>query len=657
MAVAVAFGGEIRNGGFDDYAVRPDVDGHHVAAHHGGVIVAEGRYWWYGQTFRKLPQKDGAAATDVGVVMYSSEDLLKWKNEGVVLSVTGEGERAGPLRFERPKIIHNQKTGRYVLWCHYVGKPGSHGVYVGTADAGVASCDKINSDYTWHGIQRPAGKNATVKDSTLFQETNGDAYFVFDSYAVDENGRKEPRCIYIAKLSDDYLTTTEVRRISEARGREAPALIKRGDYYFLFTSGCSGWQPNKGKVQRARSIWGPYEDLGNFAAGEKAEITFNAQSTYVFELHGQPGSFVFMGDRWNMTDMSRSAHIWLPLEFPTKDTVQLRYFEQWDLTNGSLSNTARALDLSKVASPVLLRGDDTHAYRDPAVIYHDGVFHLFYSYNPPPDPDGKVYWFTAVSTSRDLVNWTEPRLLTPKDQRLNFSSPGNVVRFGNEWIMCLQTYPTPGAHKDGPVRYGDETARIFIMRSTNLLDWSAPELLRVKGPDVPVEKMGRMIDPCLIEDRNEPGKWWCFFKQNGASRAWSRDLKTWTYAGHFPCGENTCVIADGDEYVLFHSPGNGVGIKRSKDLLNWRDEVLLTLGQRAWPWARNGRLTAGFVLDLRGDPAAGKALMFFHASAVSEKNPLGFWANCSIGLAWSDNLKNWSWPGKSGSSTGDLQQR
>jgi hypothetical protein len=56
-----------------------------------------------------------------------------------------------------------------------------------------------------------------------------------------------------------------------------------------------------------------------------------------------------------------------------------------------------------------------------------------------------------------------------------------------------------------------------------------------------------------------------------------------------------------------------------------------------------GRLTAGFVLDLRKDPAVRKALMFFHASAFSEKTR-GFWANCSLGLAWSDDLKNWSWP-------------
>lgn len=315
----------------------------------------------------------------------------------------------------------------------------------------------------------------------------------------------------------------------------------------------------------------------------------------------------------------------------------------------AITNDARSdrqiIPISALSSPVLLRGDDTHAYRDPTAIYHNGEFHLFYTYNPPPDADGKVHWFTAVSKSRDLAHWTEPRLLTPKDQTLNFSSPGNVIRFGQEWVLCLQTYPMPGLRHGGPIRFGDASARVFIMRSRDLIEWSAPELLRVKGPEVPVEKMGRMIDPYLIEDRDEPGKWWCFFKQDGASRAWSRDLKTWTYGGNFPSGENVCVVRDGDEYVLFHSPVNGIGIMRSKDMAHWRDEGLLTLGQSDWLWAREGRVTAGFVLDLRRDPAVGKALMFFHASAFPE-SARGFWSHCSLGIAWSDDLKNWSWPGK-----------
>ena len=54
-----------------------------------------------------------------------------------------------------------------------------------------------------------------------------------------------------------------------------------------------------------------------------------------------------------------------------------------------------------------------------------------------------------------------------------------------------------------------------IWRGDDLLHWSDPELLRVKGPDIPRENIGRMIDPYLIQDKDDTRKWGCFYKQQG----------------------------------------------------------------------------------------------------------------------------------------------
>ncbi len=302
------------------------------------------------------------------------------------------------------------------------------------------------------------------------------------------------------------------------------------------------------------------------------------------------------------------------------------------------SPDAGGVNFSAIPSPIIFRGDATTAYRDPAVIYDHGWFYLYFSLMEI-DSDKKVFARTAWSKSDDLVHWTKPKVFTPQDQHLNYGSPGGVIRFGGEWILCLQTYPRPNGE-----RFGNKDSRIWIMRSNDLENWGPAELLQVKGPDVPQEKMGRMIDPFLIKDKDDPNKWWCFFKQNGISLSWSRDLKTWTFEGNIQAGENPCVIVDGGEYVLFHSPGNGIGVKRSADLKTWKNAGLLTLGQKAWPWAQ-GRLTAGFVLDLRGDPKVGKALLFFHGSDFPENDPRGGFDNfASLGLAWSDDLQNWHWP-------------
>jgi len=300
--------------------------------------------------------------------------------------------------------------------------------------------------------------------------------------------------------------------------------------------------------------------------------------------------------------------------------------------------------LDQLDSPVLLRGDDRIACRDPAAFYHDGTFYLFYSFVETED-NGHVYWYTAMSTSPDLKEWSAPRKITPRDQTLNFSSPGNVIRFNNEWVLCLQTYPIPGLKRSDELRFANENARIFIMRSQDLIYWSEPELLYVKGPDVSREEMGRIIDPYLVADIHEPGKWWCFYKQKGASYSWSYDLVNWTYQERVDAGENVCVLTEDDEYIMLHSPKNGVGIKRSKDLTNWYDwGEIITLGQSEWPWAET-RLTAGFILDLREQPEFGKYVMFFHGSGPGkQKTPDNVHANCSIGIAWSNNLQIWEWP-------------
>ncbi|WP_413375473.1 hypothetical protein [Paenibacillus taichungensis] len=293
--------------------------------------------------------------------------------------------------------------------------------------------------------------------------------------------------------------------------------------------------------------------------------------------------------------------------------------------------------LNQLQSPIVLQGNALIAYRDPAVIAHEGKVYLYYTL-VETEPTGEVFMYTAMSTSTDWIHWSRAVRLTPRDRRLNYSSPGNIVRVQDRWLICLQTYPRP----DGQ-QYGNEDARIWIMDSTDLLHWSTPELIRVKGPDIAVEQMGRMIDPYLVEDRDEQGKWWCFYKQDGVSCSYSHDMTQWTYAGRESAGENVCIVHNSEEYIMFHSPENGIGVMRSPNLHEWTaDPVLLTLGQADWPWAR-GRITAGVVLDAREIRDVGCYVMFFHGTGPEDERTI-FDTHACIGLAWSDDLLNWDWP-------------
>ena len=179
------------------------------------------------------------------------------------------------------------------------------------------------------------------------------------------------------------------------------------------------------------------------------------------------------------------------------------------------------------------------------------------------------------------------------------------------------------------------------MKSCDLVNWEYPEILKVKG-DIPIENMGRMIDPFLISDIKDPKKWWCLYKQNGVSASYSYDLKNWTYHGKTESGENVCAIKKDGEYLIFHSPPNGIGLLKTKDLVNFESSgELITLGQANWEWAK-GRITAGFLLDLMDDPEYRKYIMFFHGSGPESEETM-FDHHASVGMAWSDDLVSWEW--------------
>ena len=72
----------------DDYffpgKVWVDNNGIAINAHGGGILFYDNTYFWYGE--HKIEGKIGNTA-QVGVHLYSSKNLYKWKDEGIVLRV------------------------------------------------------------------------------------------------------------------------------------------------------------------------------------------------------------------------------------------------------------------------------------------------------------------------------------------------------------------------------------------------------------------------------------------------------------------------------------------------------------------------------------------------------------------------------------------
>ena len=134
--------------------IWPDDKGVHINAHGGGILFHDGTYYWFGE--HKIEGGAGNVA-QVGVGVYASKDLYQWKNEGIALKVSEDP--ASPITkgciIERPKVLFNTKTGKFVMWFHHelAGKG------YGAALSGVAVADKVTGPYTYLESFRP---NAVV---------------------------------------------------------------------------------------------------------------------------------------------------------------------------------------------------------------------------------------------------------------------------------------------------------------------------------------------------------------------------------------------------------------------------------------------------------------------------------------------------------------
>ena len=342
----------------------PDTEGNHINAHGGGIIFYNNTYYWFGEYRLPGNEKD---RSHYGVGCYSSKDLVTWKNGGLALKVIDDTASllVRGCVIERPKVIYNKKTGKFVMWFHHELK----GKGYKAALTGVAISDNITGPYKYLRSLRPnAGiwplnftdeqKKATVKetdlkawsdewkkavrdglflrrdfaggqmarDMNLFVDSDGKAYHVFSS--------EENQTLHIAELTDDYLDFTgRYFRVLPGDSNEAPAIFKKSGKYYLFTSGTTGWNPNPGRIAVSDGLFKDWTPMGNPCKGteEENKITFGSQSTYVLPVKGKKDLLIFMADRWTPQNLADSRYIWLPVEWGNGIPV-IKWHSEWDLS-------------------------------------------------------------------------------------------------------------------------------------------------------------------------------------------------------------------------------------------------------------------------------------------------------------------------------------
>jgi len=352
VALGLAHAAESR-GQFQPGQIWNDTDGKPINAHGGGILFHDGVYYLYGE-FKEgrtyLPKVNkawgGTRVIAGGVSCYSSTNLYDWKNEGLALPSVAEDpdhDLACENVIERPKVIYNAKTKKFVMWLHQ-DSPDYQ-----AAHAGVAVSDTPTGPFKYIGSFRPnagvwpvnvtkedkkPGENNLLardfkggqmaRDMTLFVDDDGKAY---QFYSSEGNPT-----MHVSLLTDDYLKPAgKYARIFIERSTEAPAVFKRNGKYYLLGSGCTGWKPNAARLAVADNIFGPWTELGNPCQGDDADKTYFCQSAFVLPVAGQNNQFIAVFDRWKQWDLADSRYVWLPMEFAADGKPTLRWRDHWSL--------------------------------------------------------------------------------------------------------------------------------------------------------------------------------------------------------------------------------------------------------------------------------------------------------------------------------------
>ncbi|WP_321015884.1 family 43 glycosylhydrolase, partial [Hungatella effluvii] len=178
-------------------SIRPgkvwlDTEGKRIQAHGGSLLYENGTYYWYGENKEKTTGED--AVLHWGIKCYASKDLYNWEDQGIIIPPDTEDENSSlhpTSKMERPHIIYNKNTKKYVCWIKVINRGGSQTETVLTADRLLGPYIKVKE-----GI-KPLGMNAGDFDLAVAED--GKAYYYFERIHSE---------IICADLTVDYTDVT-----------------------------------------------------------------------------------------------------------------------------------------------------------------------------------------------------------------------------------------------------------------------------------------------------------------------------------------------------------------------------------------------------------------------------------------------------------------
>jgi beta-xylosidase len=309
---------------------RRDTAGNIMDAHDGNAYLHDdGLYYYFSASYGSCKEPPGPTGctvwhlggcgfrADHNVSLYTSPDLQSWTFRGNVFQMDWMSHKG--ILFG-PRVLHNKKTNKWVLWWNFLPSEGG--------GVSISQCAVAISDTALGPFKVVTEKVTTLAfdntgDFNLFQDDNGDAYIIYNSHI---DGHYNPNHLMsVEKLSDDYLSSLGKDHNSGIFGQEwveGSSLFKRnGIYYAVFGTCCCYCAEGAAvTVYTATSPLGPYttrNNLGNEAHAQLYNILKYKTSTGF--------GYLWQGNHWQSAPDGEKGHdftTWLPLEFEKDGNVK-----------------------------------------------------------------------------------------------------------------------------------------------------------------------------------------------------------------------------------------------------------------------------------------------------------------------------------------------
>ena len=337
-----------------------DTNGKRIQAHGACVYYEKGTYYWIGENKEHTDGKNRKIWT-WGIRMYASKDLYNWEDMGLIVKPELKDKKSvlHPSRkMDRPHVLYNARTGKYVLWLKYFDK---------NCHYTVLTADRLSGPYTIvKETLRPYGRKAGDFDLAADPAT-GQGYLYCELDHTD---------VVAARLNDSYTDIIgEPSVIYEGYqpplSREGVTHMTRNGKHYIVTSGMMGYIPNPSETAVSDDWMTGYRIQGNPHMDDESMASFNSQISGIFQVAGRD-LYIAIADRWvpdfvmdrqrydllyrvirsnfdrsckatlkeklellktpmvGAANTSVADYVWLPISFE-EDKLQIRWHDRWQV--------------------------------------------------------------------------------------------------------------------------------------------------------------------------------------------------------------------------------------------------------------------------------------------------------------------------------------